>query len=206
MSSCNLKNKPIFQTVFGNKWNDLPPVMHTHYVNRPYSGDTTVVEGTLDVTCRQPLRFLAPILRFLGQIPVSNEKNVPVTVRFQSNHETKELHFIRTFHFRNSRPYVFHSRMLQIKDNEVIEIMRFGLTWKMLFVWDGRKVMLLHKGYGLQLFGHFIALPLTYLMGEGYAEEIAVDDITFDMITHITHPWWGRIYEYKGRFRVIKEA
>jgi hypothetical protein len=25
------------------------------------------------------------------------------------------------------------------------------------------------------------------------------------MIVHITHPWWGRIYEYKGRFRVIKE-
>ena len=37
---------------------------------------------------------------------------------------------------------------------------------------------------------------------KGYAEEIAVDDNTFHMNTHISHPWWGKVYEYKGRFKI----
>jgi hypothetical protein len=49
-------------------------------------------------------------------------------------------------------------------------------------------------------------IPLTLFLGKGYAEEIAIDDNTFDMITHITHPLWGRIYQYNGRFKVTKEA
>ncbi|QKK05237.1 MAG: DUF4166 domain-containing protein [Pseudomonadota bacterium] len=58
----------------------------------------------------------------------------------------------------------------------------------------------------LRLFGHFIPVPLTMLMGKGYAEEIAVDDERFDMIVNITHPWWGKIYEYKGRFKIVEQA
>jgi hypothetical protein len=24
------------------------------------------------------------------------------------------------------------------------------------------------------------------------------------MLTHITHPLWGKVYEYQGRFEVVK--
>jgi hypothetical protein len=109
------------------------------------------------------------------------------------------------FHFRAIPSYAFRSRMLQIKDNEVIEVMKFGIGWKMLYCWDGQKIVLQHKGYGMKLFGHIVPLPLEIFMGKGYAEEIAVDDDTFDMMTSITHPLWGKIYEYKGRFKVTKE-
>ncbi len=195
-------SEPIFKSIFGEAWNDLPPSMHKHYANRPYADDESVVEGTLDVMCKQPLKFLAPLMKLMGQIPAHNEESVPVTVRFQSDKDTKAFHFNRTFNFKNAKPYTFKSRMVQIKGNEVIEIMRFGLGWKMLYLWDGEKVVLKHRGYALRLFGHFIPVPLTLLMGEGYAEEIAVDEDTFDMITHIIHPWWGKVYEYKGRFEV----
>ncbi len=201
LDNLNLKSQPTFKSIFGDDWDNLPPVMQTHYMNRPYSDDVTTVEGTLDVMCRQPLKFLSPIMRLMGQVPTHNEKDVRVTVEFKSDKETKAFHFKRTFHFKDAKPYVFHSRMMQIKDNEVIEIMRFGLGWKMLYLWDGEKVVLQHRGYALHLFGHFMPVPLTLFMGKGYAEEIAVDDNTFDMITHITHPWWGRVYEYKGRFK-----
>ena len=82
--------------------------------------------------------------------------------------------------------------------------MRFGFGWKMRYAWDGEKVVLSHKGYALQLFGHLIPLPLTILLGAGYAEEHPIDDNTFDMQTHITHPWWGKVYEYKGRFKIAE--
>lgn len=195
-------SEPIFKGIFGDSWDGLPPVMHKHYANRPYSDNETIVEGTLDVMCAGPIKLLAPLMKLMGQIPARNEKDVPVKVRFQSDKNTNVFHLNRTFNFKNDKPYVFHSRMMQIKDNEVIEIMRFGLGWKMLYRWDGEKVVLQHRGYALRFFGYSIPIPLTCLMGKGYAEERAIDDNTFEMITHITHPWWGKIYEYKGRFEV----
>lgn len=196
-------SEPTFKTVFGKSWDQLPPVMHKHYANHPYTDNTTTVQGTLDVMCRRPLKWLAPLMKIMGQIPARNEKGVPVTVEFRSDRDTKAFHLVRTFGFRDA-PYVFHSRMVPIKGNEVIEVMRFGLCWKTRYVWDGHKIVLHHRGYALRVFGRFIPLPLTPLMGAGYAEEVAVDDNTFRMMTHITHPWWGKVYEYKGQFEVLR--
>ena len=198
-------SEPIFKSIFGDNWDNLPPVMHKHYANRPHTNDVTVVKGTLDVMCKVPLKWLAPLMKLLGQIPLYNETSVPVTVEFKSDPDTRAFQFVRRFDFKRG-PYVFRSRMVQVKDNEVIEVMPFGLNWKMFYSWDGEKVVLKHNGYALCLFGCFIPLPLTLLMGEGYAEEFAVDENTFDMLTHITHPWWGKVYEYKGRFEVTKES
>lgn len=202
IDNLNLKKEPIFKSIFGASWGSLPDVMKKHYANRPYTDDEVTVEGALDVMCKAPLTWLAPLMRLMGQIPIYNMKNVSVTVRFISDKNSKAFHFIRSFHFKDVDPYVFHSRMTQVKDNEVIEIMPFGLGWKMLYIWDGQKVVLQHRGYVLHIFGHFIPMPLTFLMGKGYAEEIAIDENTFDMVTHITHPWWGKNYEYKGRFKI----
>ena len=74
----------------------------------------------------------------------------------------------------------------------------------MLYQGDGQNVVLQHRGYALCLGSMLIPVPLALFLGKGYAEEIAVGDDTFDMITHITHPLWGRVYEYKGQFRMTK--
>ena len=192
----------IFKSIFGNAWDDLPPVMHKHYANRPYTKECNTVDGVLDVMCAGPIKFLAPLFWFMGGIPPLSENAVPVVVSFESDEHTKAFHFNRTFHFKNRKPYSFRSRMIQITGNEVVEVMRFGLGWRMNYVWEDNCVRLKHKGYVLELFGRFIPLPLTLLMGEGNAEEVAVDENTFDMVVQITHPWWGKIYEYKGRFEV----
>lgn len=195
-------SEPTFKAVFGASWDALPPVMKQHYANRPYSNDEVTVEGTLDVMCKGPMKLFAPIMNAMGQVPARNEKDVPVTVRFQSDKNSTAFHFKRTFHFKDGKPYVFHSRMEQIKDNNMIEVMRFGFGWKMFYLWEDGKVKLKHDGYALKLFGHYIPVPFTLLLGKGYAEEVAIDNNTFDMITHITHPLWGKVYEYKGRFTV----
>ena len=96
--------------------------------------------------------------------------------------------------------------MIQVAGNEVVELMRFGIGWRMNYLWQDGKVILQHKGYLLNLFGLFIPLPLTALLGAGHAEETAVGDETFDMFVEIRHPWWGKIYGYSGRFRISGEA
>lgn len=203
IDNLNLKHQPIFKSVFGQSWQELPAVMKKRYANCPYTQEQIRAKGTLDVSCEPPLLWLSPLMKLLGQIPTYNEGHVPVTVHFQSDQNSKSFHVIRIFNFRKGKPYKFQSRMLQLKNNEVIEMMRFGLGWKMQYSWDGEKVVMAHKGYVLQLFGHFIPLPITTLMGTVYAEERPVNDNTFDMTTQISHPWWGRIYENKGRFELL---
>lgn len=197
------KSSPIFKSIFSAAWSDLPPVMHKHYANRPYTDDVTIVRGMMDVSCSGPIKMFAPLLRFMGSVPPFNETDVPVVVRFESEPTSKAFHFKREFQFKNRKPYYFNSYMLQ-RGDEVIEVMRFGLVWRTVYIWEIDRVKLKHKGYAIKLFGFLIPLPLTLLLGEGNAQEIPVDDNTFDMRVEMTHPLWGLIYEYKGRFEVIK--
>ncbi len=203
IDNLNLKEHPIFKGIFGDNWDNLPPVMRNHYANRPYSNDITVVKGKLDVMCAGSIKVMAWVFWIMRGIPPYNENNVPVTVKFQSDEDTKFFHFNRVFYFKTRKPYSFKSRMIQVHNNEVIEIMASRLGWRMNYFWEDNRIKLKHKGYILYAFGLFIPLPLTYILGAGNAEEIPIDDNNFDMVVTITHPWWGKIYEYKGQFEVV---
>lgn len=194
---------PIFKSIFGNTWDDLPPVMKKHYANRPFTHDRVTVEGVLDTFCAGPVKWLAPLFWVMRGIPPHSETQVPVTVHFDSDPRTSAFHFNREFRFRQVEHYAFRSRMVQIQGNEVVELMRFGIGWRMNYVWEDARVKLKHKGYVLKLGSLFVPLPLGLLMGTGYAEEIPIDEDTFDMRVDITHPLWGKVYEYKGRFKVM---
>jgi hypothetical protein len=76
----------------------------------------------------------------------------------------------------------------------------------MNYFWEVDRVMLRHKGYALRVFGHFIPLPISFLLGRGDAEEIPVSDNAFDRCATITPPWCGKIYEYKGRFNLVSAS
>lgn len=198
-------DQPIFQTIFGEAWKQLPHVLHRHYANRPCSTDRVTVQGHLDVLCRGPIRLLRPLFKSLHLIPLLNETQVPVTVVYESHPDSHDFSLNRTFHFANRAPYRFCSHMRQLAGDEVVELMRFGIGWRMRYLWQDGKVILQHKGYLLNLFGHFTPLPLTTLLGTVHAEETALDDSNFAMCVEIRHPWWGRIYGYSGRFTISDE-
>lgn len=202
IDNLSLQGEPIFKPIFGSDWDRLPVVMRKHYANRPYTSDSYQADGELDVMCSGPIKFFAPLFWLFSGIPPHNEKNVPITVDFVSDQNTKALHFNRVFKFTKRKHYRFHSKMLQTKGNEMVERMRYGLGWRTQFVWQDNRVKLLHKGYVWSILGHNIPLPLNTIFGVGYAEEVAVDDDTFDMSVTITHPWWGKIYQYNGRFKM----
>ncbi len=199
-----MTSEAIFKSVFGAAWDDLPPVIRKHYLNRPYSNDRVTVTGTLDTYCAGPIKAFRWLFWKMGGIPPHTEKDVEVIVHFDSDPQTRAFHFNRIFKFKTVAYYAFRSRMLQIKGNDVVEFMRFGVGWRMAYCWEDQRVKLKHRGYVLHLAGRIIPVPLTWALGEGYAEEIALDDESFDMFVHIVHPWWGKIYEYKGRFKVAE--
>lgn len=194
---------PIFQSIFGEQWPSLPSVMHKHYSNRPFCDDVVVVEGKMDVEFGWLVSLLTPFLRVFGALVPHQGNDIPVTVYFRSEADSAAYCLDRTFNFKNKKAYVFFSKMIQVKDDVIIELMKFGIGWKHRFYYDSEKVILEHRGYVLKIFGLIMPIPLSLLLGRGYAEEIPLDDNSFRMKMNITHPLFGKMYEYKGVFEVV---
>jgi len=197
------KNKePIFKAIFAQEWNMLPKVMKKHYRNKAYSNDVTTAKGHMNVRYSKILILLLPAFRLLGVLVPYSGENIPVEVHYRSSPDTKAFHFDRVFYFPNKKPYHFRSKMLQMHGNVVIEFMRFGLGWRMKYLYDGKKVILQHYGYRQKIFRWVIPLPLSLLIGKGHAEEYAIDENTFRMKMTIKHRLFGELFTYSGTFTI----
>lgn len=192
--------EPLFKSVFGEHWDALPPVMKAHYAVRPFSDDIVKVEGHLDIGISP---FVSLMARLTGMLLAYSGEHVPVTVIFRSD-KSGAFCFDRIFHFPHRGDVNFRSRMEWIKDNELVEFMRFGVGWRVAYEWDGDKVILQHKGYVWRAFGVMIPIPMTLIIGEGRAEEKPVSDSEFSMWTHARHPLFGKTFGYAGGFRVTE--
>jgi predicted DCC family thiol-disulfide oxidoreductase YuxK len=197
------KNIPTFKPIFGAAWESMPPVMHMHYRNRPFSKDHTHVEGTMSVWAAWPLRFMAPLLQLMGSVPTRTGTDMPVSVDFKSEADSTAFHFIRTFRYPGRKPYIFHSRMHPLGGSRVVERMKFGLGWRVAFTWENKRVILQHQGYAFCLFNWFIPLPLGWILGDIHAEEWETGANSFAMFVEIKHPLWGKIYDYRGEFSEV---
>ncbi len=206
LDNLNKAALPVFAPIFGKDWDTLPAVMRKHYANRPYTDDLAVAKGTLTITASRLGRALFPLFRLLGMLVAREGKNVSTTVRFITTHDSNAFHFDRQMTFDDGQGYRFHSLMRPEGGNAVTEVMRCQLGWRMRYVWNGSKVLLLHRGYALNLFGWLVPLPLTFIIGRGYAEETPIDDDSFSMMTEIRHPLWGQIYSYRGTFTMQDNA
>lgn len=197
---------PIFHTIFGESWEALPPVLKKHYANRPRSLDKVTFAGFLNIHISLIARLLSPLLHLTKTLVPYAAKNVPVTVHFQSELNTSNYAFNRTFHIPTKKPYNFCSYIVPQQGNQIIEYMPIGIGWRANYLYDGKKVRLEHCGYVLKLFGKIISLPITWLVGKGYAEEEAIDEFCFRMAMEIKHPLFGTIYGYNGAFKIIDEV
>lgn len=199
------QSQPIFKSIFGKSWDSLPPVMHKHYANRPYCDDTITAEGKMDIEFGWIIRVFSPFLRLFGSLVPRQGKDIPVTVRFRSQPNSNIFCLDRIFKFPNKKPYRFYSELTPISEDIVIEFMKYGLGWKHRYYYDGKKVILEHRGYVLKLFGNIIPVPLDLCFGRGYAEEIALNENSFRMRMNIKHALFGKMYEYRGVFDIVKE-
>ncbi|KKJ76197.1 hypothetical protein WH95_14585 [Kiloniella litopenaei] len=179
--------------------------MKKHYAVRSNSNDYVEVKGKLDIKISPMVRLMA---RISGMLLAYSGKDIPVTVVFRSDHKVRTseantpFYFDRTFHFPDHGDITFRSRMEQIEGNVLVEFMRFGIGWKLAYEWDGEKVILCHKGYVWRLFGKLLPLPLSFVMGKGYAEEKPLSDDEFSMWTHAKHSLFGPTFGYAGSFTV----
>ncbi len=195
-------NDPIFKSVFGKSWESLPSLMQKRYAISPFSDEKIVMNGKMDIVFGWFITLLCPILKLTGALVPYQGKDIPTTVHFLSNPENDDFILQREFHLANRAPFIFRSKMLAAGGNEVIEFMRFGVGWRCAFSYDGELITLKHRGYVWRVAGMNIPIPLALFLGRGYAEEQILSDNSFRMKMTITHPLFGKIYEYRGTFEV----
>ncbi|WP_395374235.1 DUF4166 domain-containing protein [Marinicella sp. W31] len=203
IDNLRLREEPIFKPVFGDDWEKLPPVLQQHYSIRPYTDDVVIVKGHLDIRCAWLMRIMTPLFWLIGSVPVKNAKGISVTARFEADADTQAFHFKRKFFFKPDKPYRFESQLFKLPTNEVIEMMGMGVCWRARFIWEDERIKMKHQGFCWRIFGHLMPLPLTWLLGKGYAEEWAVAEDTYAMCINMKHRLWGQVYEYKGQFKIV---
>ena len=196
-------SEPIFKSIFGKSWDELPVALQKHYANRPYSNDIVTLDGVMDIKLSKLTRAMKPLFKLFGTLVPYEGENIPIIVHSKSDPDSANYILERHFNFPGQKPYIFRSAFVRIKDNDVVEIMKFGIGWRCYYSYEGGKVLLTHKGYSWRIFGLLIPVPLGLLLGKGYAEEQMIDDDSFRMRMVISHPWFGETFEYKGQFKVL---
>ncbi len=194
---------PIFQSVFGADWDKLPIVLRAHYANRPYSNDVVSVTGKMRIEATGVFRLLMPVFKiFKILVPYCGE-DIPVRVDYRSDMQSRKFSYYRVFDI-GGKSYQFQSYMLPQENNVVIEIMRFGLGWRMKYVYSDGKINMQFVGYIWKCFGVLVPLPFALLMGKVYLEEEAVTEDIFRMNMVMTHSLFGK-YIYAGEFKLLRE-
>jgi|TARA_B100000902_G_C27291355_1_gene907314 hypothetical protein len=197
--------QPIFKSIFGSSWSKLPIVIQKHYANRPYSNDVVTVKGKMDIEFNWFGKLCAPLFRIFGTLIPYQGKNIETTVHYKSSKTDNSFSFDRILHFPNKKPFYLRSKMVPIKGKKVIEYMGFGFGLCMNYKYEDDLVKLTYLGYIIKVFDLNIPIPLSFLIGKGYAEERAISNNSFKMFVTITHPLWGRVYKYRGQFNIVKQ-
>ncbi|MCR6659613.1 MAG: DUF4166 domain-containing protein [Asticcacaulis sp.] len=197
---------PIFQDIFAEQWDILPPALKAHYANRPFSHDRVTVSGQLTIRMGPLLRLASPLLKALNMLTPWPGSDVPCTVTFLSEPDSRAFIFERRFDFPGPASYVFRSKMIPQGPHEVIEYMAGGVGWRCGYVYENERVLLQHRGYVWRIFG--IDMPLSWLgeclLGRGDALEEATGDDRFRMRMTLSGGLFGRLteYSYEGEFTV----
>ena len=194
---------PIFKSVFGESWNILPKILKKHYAIRPYSNDSIKLEGIMNIKLSKLTKLIKPMLRLFGALVPYEGKNIPTIVYVKSDPNKDSFIFKRHFKISKNNIYISHSTFLKLKDNEVLEMMRFGVGWISYYSYQNKKIILSHKGYAWRIFKLTIPIPLTFILGKGYAEEKEINGNQFSMQMKIIHPLFGEIFKYSGLFKII---
>jgi len=196
-------SQPIFQSVFGNQWENLPDVFKQHYQNKAYTEDKVSFSGKLNIVSEGWMDVLFPVFRLLKVLTPFKGNEIPVAVQLRSHSDSAALHFYRGFHLPNKPLYHFSSMVLPLKNNLVIEKMFLGIGMRMAFICDNTKLIMEPRGYVWKFKNWVIPLPLTWLFGRVVTQQIALSSERFWLKMELTHFLLGK-YSYEGDLSLIK--
>lgn len=186
--------KPLMQQALGAQWEQLPPTLQAHYQHDP---NTEV--GELDIEYPGFMQPYLSFMRLLGALVNRRGKAVPITV--ETWMEGSIQRWKRTLHFPDGQEILFKSVCVYAGSNELIEYVNAFLGMRMAVTVEDGKLNYAGRHYVLKLGSVLLPIPEWLVLGHTTVVETALDDANFAMDFRLTHPWFGEVYRYAGKFR-----
>lgn len=195
-----MNDKPVFQAVLGDDWKDLGVIIQDHYFLRPRSADYICVSGEMtEIKHSLAAKMLIPFGLLFGAVVPFQGKNIPIDVHYNASLENSNIYWDRDFKFKRGS-FHFKSFMEPVKQNEVIEFVRYGIGIRLRVTVEGQALVFRDIGYIWRIFGYDLPIPGRWLMGKVYVEERPISDQYFSMKMTLMHPLVGSLFEYRGEF------
>lgn len=197
-----MSEKSVFHAVLDDDWNSLGSIIRRHYFLKPESKDYICVSGEMSEIYHSGLaKLLIPFGLLFGAVVPYKGKNIPVDVHYTSNPSNSNIYWDRVFKFKGG-DFHFKSHMVPVKENEVIEFVRFGVGIRLKVTAESGALVFRDIGYIWRVLGCDIPIPGQWLMGKVYVEERPIDDQYFSMRMTLKHPLLGALFTYTGKFEL----
>lgn len=185
---------PLMQQALGAQWQQLPTTLQAHYQH----GTNTDV-GALDIGYPRLMQPYLSFLRLLGALVNRRGKAVPTTVEKWMDGDTQR--WKRTITFPDGKVIFFNSHWVYAGGSELIEYVSPFMGLRMaVSVVDG-KLHYSGRHLVLKLGSVLIPIPEWLVLGHTTIVETALDEGGFAMDFRLTHPWFGEVFRYAGKFR-----
>lgn len=200
----SIQSKSLIELIYGTSSGNMPILLQQRYSNRPYSKDLTTMNGTMDIYTSRLFRILSPLFRLVGVSIPFTANNMPVKVEIISDEASATILMKRTFNYLDKSPVYFSSGLLKYKSNVILELLRFRLATKLVYQYEKNKILMKDGGCVFRLGKWLIPIPLSIFVGKFSAFEEAISEDEFIMQVKMAHPWYGTLFQYDGKFRIIK--
>lgn len=185
--------KSLMQLALGDDWNRLPPALQAHY-----RFGTTTDTGHMDIEYPRFMQPYLSVLRHAGALVDRSGRRVPTVV--EKSVVGERQYWRRTITYPNGQVVHFNSFWVAAGGNQVIEFVNPMLGLQMAaYVEDGR---LHYRGVGfvVKLGRWRLSIPEWLVLGRTTIVEEAVDETHFVMDFRLTHPLFGQVFRYAGKF------
>ena len=185
--------KSLMQQALGADWDKLPPALQAHY-----RFGTTTDTGSMDIEYPRFMQPVWSILRLLGALVDRQGKSVTTIVEKRVVGERQVWQ--RTITYPDGQIVRFDSFWVAAGNAEVIEFVNPVLGLQMAPYVVGEKLHYRGVRFIAKLGPVTIPIPEWLVLGHATIIEEALDDTHFAMDFRLTHPLFGQLFRYSGKF------
>jgi len=185
--------KSLMQQALGADWDKLPPALQAHY-----RFGTTTDTGRMDIEYPRFMQPFLSVLRVFGALVNRGGQQVQTVV--EKSVVGERQHWRRTITYPDGRVIYFDSFWISAGHGQVIEFVNPVLGLQMApYVTGGR---LHYRGvrFIVKLGPILLPIPEWMVLGHTTIVEEAVDENHFVMDFRLTHPLFGQLFRYSGKF------
>ena len=188
--------KGIMQNALGDDWEKLPIALQTHYLE-----EKTNDIGHMNITYPRFMQPYFSLLYLFGALVNRPGKQLPTTV--EKSMAGGRQNWRRTIRYPNGKEIQFNSHWVAAGGNEVIEFVNPFLGLQMAVWVENGELRYRGVKFVLKLGTLLVPIPEYLVFGHTEIVEVAIDETHFEMDFRVSHPLFGQLFRYSGKFETI---